>query len=61
MDARLEQGLHAQREVAEKLAEHMADQNDDEGFALLDCLLNVQFGLIKIINNGLREALKAKQ
>jgi hypothetical protein len=57
MDARLELGLLAQREVAEKLAEHFSETDDERGMRLLDCLLDVQFGIIKIFNDGLRSAL----
>jgi hypothetical protein len=53
----LESGLAAQREVAEKLAEHFAERDDSRAMDLLDLLLQVQFGLIKILNQGWADAL----
>ena len=58
MSPELEMGLSAQREVAEALAERFAERDDERSMELLDCLLQVQFGLIKILNQGWREALK---
>jgi len=61
MDARLELGLKAQRETAEKLAEHFAERDDSRAMEMLDTLLEVQFGLIKIFNDAWRDALKVKK
>ena len=60
MDAHLESGLAAQREVAEKLAEHFAERDDSRALDLLDLLLEVQCGIIKILNQGWVDALKGK-
>lgn len=47
MDANLELGLAAQREVAEELMEHLEDRRDTRGLRLLEILLDVEFGLLK--------------
>jgi hypothetical protein len=60
VDARLESGLRAQREVAEVMAERFAAREDVRSMELLDMLLDVQIGLIKIFNEGWAEALKGK-
>jgi hypothetical protein len=61
MDALLELGLEAQREVAEEMAERFAAKGDERSMELLDRLLDVQLGLIKIFNDGWREALKRRE
>ena len=58
MDVRFESGLKAQREVCELLAERIAD--DPRAVDLLDLLLEVQFGLIKIFNEELRLAISER-
>jgi hypothetical protein len=55
MYVRFEDGLKAQREVCELLAELIS--GDERAMFLLDQLLEVQFGLIKIFNEELREAI----
>jgi hypothetical protein len=55
MYVRFEDGLKAQREVSELLAEQIS--GDERAMFLLDQLLEVQFGLIKIFNEELREAI----
>jgi hypothetical protein len=55
VQAQLELGLQAQREVAEALAEHFAERDDERGMFLLDALLDVQIALLKQTCEAWRE------
>jgi hypothetical protein len=59
MDAFLEQGfLRPAR--AELLAEQLSEKGDERSMDLLDSLLVIEFGIIKIFNERWREALESK-
>ena len=60
MDAGLELGMKAQREVAEKLAEHFAERDDERGMFLLDALLDVQIALLKQVCRSWKEFSEKK-
>jgi hypothetical protein len=51
MNAQLELGLNAQREVAEAMAERFAERDDERSMELLDMLLDVQIGIMKTFND----------
>jgi hypothetical protein len=56
----LECALTAQRAAAEALAEHMAEKNDDKGFALFDEVLEASHMVLVVMNDMLR-AKQVKQ
>lgn len=56
MDFSLECALHAQRDAAERLAEHFLNKNDDKAMELFDDVLDAQHMLLIILNDGLRSA-----
>jgi hypothetical protein len=52
----LECALTAQRAAAEALAEHMAEKNDDKGFALFDEVLEASHMVLVVMNDQIRAA-----
>jgi hypothetical protein len=52
----LECALTAQRAAAASLAEHMADKNDDKGFALFDEVLEASHMVLVVMNDQIRAA-----
>jgi hypothetical protein len=51
MNAQLELGLNAQREVAEAMAERFAERDDERSMELLDSLLSIQIDIMRIFND----------
>jgi hypothetical protein len=51
VDFSLECALHAQRDAAERLAEHFVDKNDTRAMELFDELLDAQHMLLILMND----------